>query len=124
MSGSVKPKAVVHVIFTEAGIPRWFGPEPVSGSEALDLEELRPFLPDGAAADGLAVLWRDILITHCRIEGRWSLRATVAVAESGGDQPAEMVADPDPELAAGDSSSEADVQAAVADEQDGRRAGV
>jgi hypothetical protein len=109
MSGSVKPKAVVHVIFTEAGIPRWFGPEPVSGSEALDLEELRPFLPDGAAADGLAVLWRDILITHCRIEGRWSLREAVAAAESGGDQPAETVAAPEPAPAAGDGSSEADI---------------
>ena len=109
MSGSVKPKAVVHVIFTEAGIPRWFGPEPVRGSEALDLEELRPLLPDGAAADGLAVQWRDILITHCRIEGRWSLREVVAVDGSGGDQSAETVADPDPAPAAGDGSTGADV---------------
>ena len=109
MSGSVKPKAVVHVIFTEAGIPRWFGPEPVRGSEALDLEELRPLLPDGAAADGLAVQWRDILITHCRIEGRWSLRETVAAGAPGGDQLAEAVADPGPGPAVGDNPSEADV---------------
>lgn len=109
MSGSVKPKAVVHVIFTEAGIPRWFGPEPVPGSEVLDLEELRVLLPDGAAADGLAVQWRDILITHCRIEGRWSLRETVAAGAPGCDQPAEMVADTDPAPAAGDGSTEADV---------------
>ena len=107
MSGSVKPRAVVHVIFTETGVPRWFGPEPVSGSEVLDLEELRPLLPDGAA-DGLAVLWRDILITHCRIEGRWSLRETVAAGAPGGDQPADPVADPDLSLAVGDGSSEAD----------------
>lgn len=109
MSGSVKPKAVVHVIFTEAGIPRWFGPEPVPGSEALDLEDLRSLLPEGAVADGLAVLWRDILITHCRIEGCWSLRETVAAGAPGGDQPAETVADPGPGPAVADSSSEADV---------------
>lgn len=114
MGGSVKPKAVVHVIFTEAGVPRWFGPQPVPGSEELDLEELRPLLPDGAAADGLAVQWRDILITHCRIKGRWSLREVLAGDAPGGDQPAETVADPDP--APADGSTEADVQASVADE--------
>jgi hypothetical protein len=67
----IRAADLVHVIFTDTGIPSWFGPEPVAGSEPVALEDLRPLLPEGVARDGLAVLWRDILIRHCRLEGRW-----------------------------------------------------
>ena len=97
MGGTVKAKAIVHVIFTATGIPRWFGPEAVPGSEPLDLEDLRPLLPEGTAEDGLAALWRDILITHRRIEGRWSVR----VPEPAGDPAGDPADDP-----AGDSGGE------------------
>ena len=70
--------SMVHVIFTPEGLPRWFGPVPVPGSEPLDLQELVPLLPEGSAADLVQVLWRDLLIGHCRVDGRWQVRPVVA----------------------------------------------
>jgi len=88
------PQPVVHVIFTEDGIPRWFGPEPVKGSEPLDMERLRHLLPDDAPENALAASWQGILITHRRVGGTWVLRE-VAVALAEGPEAAEL-ADPVP----------------------------
>ncbi len=74
---------VVHVIFTEDGLPRWFGPEPVKDSEPLDIEELRSLLPADAPDSALAACWQGILITHRKVGGTWVLREGVdMVAES------------------------------------------
>jgi hypothetical protein len=88
----------IHVIFTDTGIPRWFGPEPVAGSTMIDPEELRPLLPEGAPAGGSEVFWREILISHWRVDGHWMPRP-VAPPEAD-PAPARVEADPplaDPE---------------------------
>lgn len=73
----------IYAIFTEDGLPRWFGPEPVKDSEPLNLEELRPLLAADASEGALAASWQGILITHRRVGGKWMLRAAAApVAES------------------------------------------
>ena len=82
-----KAKTIVHVILTEDGIPRWFGPEPVAGSEPLDIEELRPLLPATAPADALAVAWHDRLITHCRVGGLWQPRPPAPGVEADATAP-------------------------------------
>ncbi len=92
MSGSQKTIGQVHVIFTEEGIPGWFGREPVPGSTPLDLEELRPLLPVGAADTALLTLWRNLLITHCRIDGRWSPRVPAEEQKADGEA---GIADPE-----------------------------
>jgi hypothetical protein len=67
-------QSVVHVIFTEDGIPGWFGPEPVKDSEPLDLEELRCLISSEAPDSVLAACWQGILITHRKVGGTWVLR--------------------------------------------------
>ena len=77
------PQSVVHVIFTADGLPRWFGREPVKGSEPLDLGELGLLLPADAPETALAACWQGILITHRKVGGAWVLREGAAtVAES------------------------------------------
>ena len=71
---------VVHVIFTEDGLPRWFGPDPVKDSAPLDLEELRHLLATDAPEHALAASWQSVLITHRRVGGLWVLREVGAVA--------------------------------------------
>jgi hypothetical protein len=61
----------VHVIFTEDGIPRWFGTDPVKDSVPLDLRELCPLLPADATEKVLASSWKGILITHRKAGGEW-----------------------------------------------------
>lgn len=90
MGLSGKARKLIYVIFTESGIPGWFGPEPVAGSEPLDLEELAPLLPDGALASGQEALWRDVLAGHFRQDGRWLPREGAAVEVGpavGGEEP-------------------------------------
>lgn len=70
-------KPVVYVIYTEDGLPRWFGPEPVTGSTPLDLEELRPLLPADAPESALAAACQWLLITHRKVDGTWLLREVV-----------------------------------------------
>lgn len=74
------PQPVVHVIFTEDGLPRWFGPEPVKESVPLDLRELLSLLPADAPDNALLSSWQGILITHRKVGGKWVLREVVATA--------------------------------------------
>lgn len=71
----------MHVIFTEDGIPGWFGPDPVAGSEALDLDELRGLLPEGAGPEVLQAMARQLLASHMRQGGHWIPRPARPSAE-------------------------------------------
>lgn len=92
----------MQVIFTEDGTPGWFGPEPVAGSEALDLKELRALLPDAAPEGGLNAALRDVLVTHRRVNGKWlprlagvATKDVPAVADDlGGSGDGSELADP------------------------------
>lgn len=94
----------MHVIFTPEGIPGWFGPEPVAGSEPFDTEELRGLLPEGAGPEVLQALVKDLLATHMRQKGRWLPRGATSSAEAtslGEDIPSEPAAEPEGEDAEG-----------------------
>lgn len=91
------PQPVVHVIFTEDGLPRWFGPEPVKDSVPLDLRELSPLLPADAPETALASAWQGILITHRRVGGTWMLREVVATAPEDPDPAPEHAGTEGPE---------------------------
>ena len=69
---------VVHVIFTEDGIPRWFGTDPVKDSVPLDLRELRPLLPADATETALAASWKGVLISHRKAGEQWVPRDVIA----------------------------------------------
>ena len=85
---------VVHVIFTEDGLPRWFGPEPVKDSARLDLEDLRALLPADAPESALASSWQGFLITHRKVGGMWVPRE-VGATDAERPDPA-GAADPEP----------------------------
>lgn len=83
MSGSSSQQTLVHVIFADGGVPAWFGPEPTTGSELVDLADLSQFVPDGVSDLANTAVWRQILITHCRIDGQWLPRAFTQVMPEG-----------------------------------------
>ena len=85
MSGPLTKQALVHVIFAEGGIPAWFGPDPTAGSEPIDLVDLRQFVPDGVSDLANTSVWRQFLITHCRIDGEWLPRAPVMAEREADD---------------------------------------
>ena len=80
MTASSTVRHEIYVIFSEDGVPGWFGPEPVEGSEPLDLAELAPLLPEGALEAGQEALWRDVLAGHFRKDGRWLPRSELDCA--------------------------------------------
>lgn len=84
----------VHVIFDAEGVPAWFGPAPVSGSERLDPADLAELLPAGAGPTPGWPVWRDILISHCRVAGRWQPKPPPMLLERADVLP-ENTADPD-----------------------------
>lgn len=94
----------VHVIFDEGGRPAWFGPAPVAGSEPIDLAELMPHVPAGLRGETSWPIWRDILISHCRIDGRWAPRARPDPVGATEPAPTDPEAGPEPE--AGDQSGD------------------
>lgn len=100
MSPSQTKQTQIHVIFADGGIPAWFGPEPVPGSEPLTLAELRPLLPDGVDGFETPAVWRALLIRHCRIDGVWRLRPMPTGTGLVQDQPTELPLDDkaDPEV--------------------------
>ena len=67
---------IVWAIFTDTGIPRWFGPEPTVGAEALEFDDdLDPVVVD------------DLLKTYRRTpEGDWVLRDPVIPPEPTAEQ--------------------------------------
>lgn len=91
------PQLVVHVIFTEDGLPRWFGPEPVKESVPLDLRELCPLLPADAPETALASSWQAILITHRKVGGKWMLREVDVTTPESPDLAAEYSGTEGPE---------------------------
>ena len=106
MKATTKPAPVVHVIFTIEGIPGWFGPEAVPGSEAIYPDELAPYLPEGVPPESLAAHCRAFLVSHIRLDGQWLPRPPdlgyaapeAAVSEEVTIEEAAVV-DPDPTAA-------------------------
>ena len=67
-----------HAIFTEDGIPRWFGAEPVKGSVPLDPKEFLSLLGEGLTEDQTWARCVAILVTHRRLPGgNWVPREPV-----------------------------------------------
>ena len=59
---------LIHIKFTEDGIPGWFGPAPIDGSEVVDLT--------GIGGDPIP-----FLASHRRVNGEWVLRDPVKPVE-------------------------------------------
>ncbi|MBA3909838.1 MAG: hypothetical protein C0524_08085 [Rhodobacter sp.] len=92
----------LQVKFTAEGIPGWFGPEPVEGSEPLDSSSIDGDLPT-------------FLAQHRRVEGKWLPRLQAKPAEPS---PEEIAARGEAEYLAALEQRDAALREALASEAD------